>query len=111
MELVPDEKGGRPKPVEVPDSEHIIECDAVIMAVGQGDNPLAYKDVLGLKIDKWNNLSTVDKKYRTNVEGIFAGGDVVNGGDTVVVAIRHGRDAAESIHEYLMIKEWKYGED
>ncbi|MCX7760867.1 MAG: NADPH-dependent glutamate synthase [Hydrogenothermaceae bacterium] len=108
MELVPDEKGGRPKPVEVPGSEHIIECDTVIMAVGQGDNPIAYKDVEGLNIDKWNNLSTVDSKYRTNIEGIFAGGDVVNGGDTVVVAIRHGRDAAESIHEYLMTGKWEH---
>lgn len=101
MELVPDEKGGRPKPVEVKGSEHIIECDVVIMAVGQGDNPLAYKDLEGLNIDKWNNLSTVNEKFMTNIEGVFAGGDVVNGGDTVVVAIRHGRDAAESIDEYL----------
>lgn len=71
------------------------------MAVGQGDNPLAYKDLEGLNIDKWNNLSTVNEKFMTNIEGVFAGGDVVNGGDTVVVAIRHGRDAAESIDEYL----------
>ena len=111
MELVPDEKGGRPRPKPVEGSEHIIECDAVIMAVGQGDNPVAYKDVPGLKIDKWNNLSTVDEKYRTNVEGIFAGGDVVNGGDTVVTAIRHGRDAAEAIHEYLMTGKWEYNKE
>ncbi|WP_293447891.1 FAD-dependent oxidoreductase, partial [Persephonella sp.] len=89
-------------------SEHIIECDAVIMAVGQDYNDVAYKNIPGLKIDKWNNLSTVDSKYRTNVEGIFAGGDVVNGGDTVVMAIRHGRDAAQSIHEYLMTGKWEY---
>ena len=108
MELVPDEKGGRPRPKPIEGSEHIIECDAVIMAVGQGDNPLAYKDVPGLKIDKWNNLSTVDSKFRTNIEGVFAGGDVVNGGDTVVVAVRHGRDAAEAIHEYLMTGKWEY---
>ena len=106
MELVPDEKGGRPRPKPVPNSEHIIECDVVIMAVGQGDNPLAYKDVEGLNIDKWNNLSTVDEGYRTNIEGVFAGGDVVNGGDTVVTAISHGKKAAQSMHEYLMTGKW-----
>ncbi len=108
MELVPDEKGGRPRPKPVEGSEHIIECDAVIMAVGQGDNPLAYKDVEGLAIDKWNNLSTVDEGYRTNIEGIFAGGDVVNGGDTVVTAIKHGKEAAKYMHEYLMTGNWNY---
>ncbi len=108
MELVPDEKGGRPKPKPVPNSEHIIECDIVVQAVGQGPNPLAYQDIPGLKIDKWQNLSTVDSKFRTNVEGVFAGGDVVNGGDTVVRAIRHGREAAEAIHEYLMTGKWEY---
>ncbi|RUM48568.1 MAG: glutamate synthase (NADPH), homotetrameric [Hydrogenothermus sp.] len=108
MELVPDEKGGRPKPVPVEGSEHIIECDYVIMAVGQADNPLAYKDVKGLKIDKWNNLSTVDEKFRTNIEGVFAGGDVVNGGDTVVMAISHAKKASEAIHEYLMTGKWEY---
>jgi len=108
MELVPDEKGGRPRPKPVEGSEHVIECDAVIMAVGQGDNPLAYKDVEGLAIDKWNNLSTVDEGYRTNIEGIFAGGDVVNGGDTVVTAIKHGKEAAQYMHEYLMTGNWNY---
>jgi len=108
MELVPDPKGGRPRPKPIEGSEHIIECDAVIMAVGQGDNPLAYKDIKGLKIDKWNNLSTVDEKFRTNIEGVFAGGDVVNGGDTVVRAISHGKKAAEAMHEYLMTGKWEY---
>jgi len=111
MELVPDEKGGRPRPKPVEGSEHVIECNAVIMAVGQGYNDVAYKNIPGLKIDKWNNLSTVDDKYRTNIEGIFAGGDVVNGGDTVVTAIRHGRDAAESIHEYLTTGKWEYSKE
>jgi len=111
MELVPDEKGGRPRPKPVEGSEHIIECDYVIMAVGQGDNPTAYKNIPNLKIDKWNNLSTVDSKFRTNVEGIFAGGDVVNGGDTVVTAISHGKKAAQSIHEYLTTGVWAYGEE
>jgi len=108
MELVPDPKGGRPRPKAVEGSEHVIECDVVIMAVGQGDNPLAYQNVEGLKIDKWNNLSTVDDKFRTNLEGVFAGGDVVNGGDTVVTAISHAKKAAESMHEYLMTGKWEY---
>ncbi|HIQ25100.1 MAG TPA: NADPH-dependent glutamate synthase [Persephonella sp.] len=108
MELIPDEKGGRPRPVPVEGSEHIIECDYVIMAIGQADNPIAYKDVKGLKIDKWNNLSTVDENFRTNIEGVFAGGDVVNGGDTVVMAISHAKKASKAIHEYLMTGKWEY---
>ncbi|MEO2068128.1 MAG: NADPH-dependent glutamate synthase [Desulfurobacteriaceae bacterium] len=108
MKLVHVEGSKRPKVEPIPDSEHVIPCDVVIFAVGQGDNPVAYKDVEGLNIDKWNNLSTVDEEFRTNIEGIWAGGDVVNGGDLVVTAIKHGRVAAESIHKYLTTGKWEY---
>jgi len=107
MKLIPQE-GRRPKVEPIPDSEFEIPCDVVIFAVGQGDNPTAYKDLEGLKIDKWNNLSTVDEEFRTNVEGVWAGGDVVNGGDLVVTAIKHAKIAAQSIHKYLTTGKWEY---
>nr|WP_198005513.1 NADPH-dependent glutamate synthase [Thermovibrio ammonificans] len=107
MKLIPQE-GRRPKVEPIPGSEFEIPCDVVIFAVGQGDNPTAYKDLEGLKIDKWNNLSTVDEEFRTNVEGVWAGGDVVNGGDLVVTAIKHAKIAAQSIHKYLTTGKWEY---
>ncbi len=108
MKLVKVEGSKRPKVEPIPDSEHVIPCDVVVFAVGQGDNPVAYRNVEGLKIDKWNNLSTVDEEFRTNIEGVWAGGDVVNGGDLVVTAVRHAQIAAQSIHKYLMTGRWEY---
>ncbi|RUM43490.1 MAG: glutamate synthase (NADPH), homotetrameric [Desulfurobacterium sp.] len=108
MKLIHVEGSRRPKVEPIPGTEHVIPCDIIIFAVGQGDNPVAYKDVEGLNIDKWNNLSTVDDEFRTNIEGIWAGGDVVNGGDLVVTAIKHAKIAAESIHKYLITGKWEY---
>jgi len=108
MKLIHVEGSRRPKVEPIPGTEHVIPCDIIIFAVGQGDNPVAYKDVEGLNIDKWNNLSTVDDEFRTNIEGIWAGGDVVNGGDLVVTAIKHAKIAAESIHKYLTTGKWEY---
>jgi len=101
MELGEPDESGRPKPVPVPNSEHIIECDSVIFAIGQKANPIAYQDIEGLELTRWGTIKT-DENFRTSVKGLFAGGDVVNGGDTVVRAIAHGKKAAKSIHEYLM---------
>jgi len=102
MELGEPDESGRPRPVPVEGSEHIIECDSVIFAIGQRPNPVAYENS-GLKLTKWGTIE-VNDKYETNLEGVFAGGDVVNGGDRVVVALAHGKKAAQSIHEYLTRK-------
>ena len=100
MELGEPDESGRPKPIPVPNSEHIIECDSVIFAIGQKANPIAYEGIEGLELTRWGTIK-VDEKFRTSIKGLFAGGDVVNGGDTVVRAIAHGKKAAKSIHEYL----------
>ncbi len=101
MELGEPDESGRPRPVPVPNSEHVIECDSVIFAIGQKANPVAYEGLEGLKLTKWGTVE-VDENFMTSIEGLFAGGDVVNGGDTVVRALSHGRRAAKSIHEYLL---------
>ncbi|WP_448587935.1 NADPH-dependent glutamate synthase [Thermocrinis sp.] len=101
MALGEPDESGRPKPVPVPNSEHVIECDSVIFAIGQKANPIAYEGIEGLELTRWGTVK-VDDSFRTSVKGLFAGGDVVNGGDTVVRAISHGRRAAEHIHKYLM---------
>ncbi len=107
MNLIKEE-GKRPKVEPIPGSEFEIPCDYVIFAIGQAYNDTAYKDLEGLEVDKWNNLSTVDDEFRTNVEGVWAGGDVVNGGDLVVTAIKHAQVAAASIHKYLVSGKWEY---
>ena len=101
MQLGEPDESGRPKPVPIPNSEHIIECDSVIFAIGQKPNPIAYQDLPELELTKWGTVK-VDENFRTNIPGLFAGGDVVNGGDTVVRAISQGRKAAKVIDEYLL---------
>jgi len=101
MELGEPDESGRPRPVPVEGSEHIIECDSVIFAIGQKANPVAYEDLPELELTKWKTIR-VDENFRTSVRGLFAGGDVVNGGDTVVRALAEGRKAAKSIHHFLI---------
>ena len=101
MELGEPDESGRPRPVPVEGSEHIIECDSVIFAIGQKANPVAYEDLPELELTKWKTIR-VDENFRTSVRGLFAGGDVVNGGDTVVRALAEGRKAAKSIHKFLI---------
>lgn len=95
------DKSGRPRPVPVEGSEHIIECDSVIFAIGQKANPIAYQDIQNLELTKWGTIK-VDEEFKTSLKGLFAGGDVVNGGDTVVRALAEGRRAAKSIHKFLI---------
>ncbi|SHK42658.1 NADPH-dependent glutamate synthase [Thermocrinis minervae] len=100
MTLGEPDSSGRPRPVPIEGSEFVIECDSVIFAIGQRANPIAYEGIEGLRLTKWGTVE-VDENFYTGVKGLFAGGDVVNGGDTVVRAISHGRKAAKAIHEYL----------
>lgn len=102
MELGELDESGRPRPVEIPDSEIIIECDAVVLAIGQKPNPIAFEN-MGLKTTRWGTLE-VDENYMCSVEGVFASGDVVNGGDTVVRALKEGKEAGAKIYDYLMNK-------
>ncbi|MCS7171258.1 MAG: NADPH-dependent glutamate synthase [Aquificaceae bacterium] len=100
MVLSKQEEGGRPKPIPVEGSEHTIECDSVILAIGQKANPVAYEDLPGLEL--WEDGTVkVDENLRTSIRGLFAGGDVVNGGDTVVRALAEGKRAGQSIHKFL----------
>ncbi|MFN3264608.1 MAG: NADPH-dependent glutamate synthase, partial [Aquificaceae bacterium] len=101
MTLGEPDESGRPRPVPVEGSEHVIECDSVIFAIGQKANSVAYEDMPGLELTKWGTVK-VDEGFRTSIRGLFAGGDAVNGGDTVVRALAEGRKAAHSIHKFLI---------
>ena len=104
MELgEPDEKGRR-RPVEVPGSEHILEADCVIMALGTSPNPLIKNTTAGLETQKWGGIVVEEETGLTSREGVYAGGDAVTGAATVILAMGAGKTAAKAIDEYLSQK-------
>ncbi|MBQ7390386.1 MAG: NADPH-dependent glutamate synthase [Clostridia bacterium] len=95
----PDEKGRR-RPVEIPDSEHIIDVDTVIISIGTSPNPLIKDTTDGLEVNRWGGI-IVDESSLTSRTGVYAGGDAVTGAATVISAMGAGKLAAESIHKFL----------
>jgi glutamate synthase (NADPH/NADH) small chain len=104
MELGEPDSSGRRRPVPVPGSEFTVEVDLVVVAIGQSPNPLIPQTTAGLKVGKWGNIEVDWSTMATNVEGVYAGGDIVRGGATVILAMGDGRLAAASIDEYLRRK-------
>lgn len=98
MMLEEEDESGRRKPVAMENSEFCVECDQLIMAIGQGPNQLL-KDS-GLVTDSHKKI-IVDAGFKTNVPQVFAGGDIIEGETTVIKAMGDGKKAALSIHEYL----------
>ncbi len=95
----PDESGRR-RPVPIEESEFTIDIDTLIIAIGNGVNPLVQQTTPGLEFNKWGNI-VVDENCRTNMEGVYAGGDIVLGAATVILAMGQGRIAAAGINKYL----------
>ena len=97
---------GRQVPVEIEGSEHDIPCDLAIKALGfdAEDIPQLF-DEPGLEVSRWGTVAVNFKTAMTNLEGVFAIGDIVRGASLVVWAIRDGRDAAQSVHQFLMEKQ------
>lgn len=100
MELGPADESGRRKPVPVAGSEHDIAVDVVVNAAGTGANPLLTATAPDLKLNKWGNIA-VEDNGATSIPGAFAGGDIVRGGATVILAMGDGKRAAAAINEYL----------
>lgn len=99
---------GRRRPVPVPGSEFELPVSVVIVAVGTTANPLVQSTTPDLKTNKRGYIDVVDQEsLRTSKRGVFAGGDIVTGGATVILAMGAGRNAARSIHEYLTTGEWE----
>lgn len=98
----PDESGRR-KPVAKPGTEHQIKVDAVIVALGNDSNPLMAQTSHGLEVTKKGNI-VVDENQKTSIEGVWAGGDIVLGAATVILAMGEGRKAAAAINDYLKTK-------
>ncbi|MCG6892927.1 MAG: NADPH-dependent glutamate synthase [Desulfobacteraceae bacterium] len=102
MELGEPDDSGRRRPVPIPGSELEIECDLCIVAVGSGANPLLTQSTSDLQLNKWGYIMTEPNTGKTFKRGVWAGGDIVTGAATVILAMGAGRKAADSIHEYLV---------
>ena len=104
MELGEPDASGRRKPVEVPDSEFVMDLDAVIMSLGTSPNPLISSTTKGLEINKRKCIVAEETNGQTSKEGVYAGGDAVTGAATVILAMGAGKAAAKGIDEYLSNK-------
>ncbi|OJF75779.1 MAG: glutamate synthase (NADPH), homotetrameric [Treponema sp. CETP13] len=92
---------GRRRPIAIEGSEHELECDAVVVALGNGSNPLMKQTTPGLEVNKRGNI-TVDESAQTSIPTVYAGGDIVLGAATVILAMGEGRKAAASINKLLV---------
>jgi glutamate synthase (NADPH/NADH) small chain len=101
MELGEPDASGRRRPVPIEGSEFILPMDAVICAIGNSPNPLIAAATPGLEVGKRGNIVADEETGKTSKERVWAGGDVVTGAATVILAMGAGRKAARSIHEYL----------
>ena len=99
----PDESGRR-RPLPIEGSEFTIDVDTAIIAIGNIANPLIRQTTPGLEFNKWGNI-VVDEDCRTSLEGVYAGGDIVLGAATVILAMGQGRTAAAAINKYLHEKQ------
>lgn len=103
MQLTDEDASGRRKPVEIDGSEFKIDCDCVIMALGTEANRLIANTTQGLQTNSRGNI-IADEQLSTTKQGVFAGGDVVSGSATVILAMGAGKKAAHSIDEYIKSK-------
>jgi glutamate synthase (NADPH/NADH) small chain len=103
MELGEPDESGRRRPIPIKGSEFELECDLAIVAVGAGPNPLLTQSIQGLKLNKWDYIQTNEQTGKTSKKGVWAGGDIVTGSATVILAMGAGRKAADSIDDYLKL--------
>lgn len=103
MELGEPDESGRRRPVPMEGSEFTMDVDMVVIAVGNGSNPLISQTTPEIETNKWGNI-VADEDGRTSMEGVYAGGDIVSGGATVILAMGAGRKSAAAMNEYLKAK-------
>ncbi len=106
MELGEPDASGRRRPVPVKGSEFRLAVDMVVMSIGNGANPLVPATTPGLDTNKWGNILADQETGKTSKKGVFAGGDIVIGAATVILAMGAGRKAADAMHEYLKTGVW-----
>jgi glutamate synthase (NADPH/NADH) small chain len=106
MELGEPDASGRRRPIEIPDSNFRMQMDAVVCAIGNSPNPLVPSTTPGLQTTRYGTLVADQETGKTTKERVWAGGDIVTGAATVILAMGAGRKAARSINEYLETGKW-----
>ncbi len=101
MVLGEPDSSGRRSPVPLEGSEYLIDVDTVVVSVGVSPNPLIPQSLPDLKVSRWGTLEVNPDTLQTSIPDLFAGGDIVRGGATVILAMGDGRKAAASMHDYL----------
>jgi glutamate synthase (NADPH/NADH) small chain len=104
MELGEPDSSGRRRPVPVEGSEFLLDVDTVIYALGTSANPIIAQTTPGLKTNKWGYIETDENTGMTSIPGLFAGGDIVTGAATVILAMGAGRRAAKGMLEYMGVE-------
>jgi glutamate synthase (NADPH/NADH) small chain len=104
MKLGEPDESGRRRPIPIEGSESILEVECVVVAVGNGPNPLVPATTPGLNTNKRGNIVADEETGKTSKEGVFAGGDIVTGAATVILAMGAGKKAAVAIDEYVRKK-------
>ena len=104
MELTEPDESGRRSPVEIANSEYLIDCDSVVIAVGTSPNPLIKNTTKNLETNSRGCIITKGENGLTSREGVYAGGDAVTGAATVILAMGAGKSASEAIDQYLKNK-------
>ena len=106
MELGPPDASGRRSPVPMEGSEFVQPADVLIVAIGNSPNPLVPASFPELEVTRWGGVVVNEITGQTSVQGVFAGGDIVLGAATVILAMGHGRRAAEAMNLYLSSGRW-----
>jgi glutamate synthase (NADPH/NADH) small chain len=101
MELGEPDSSGRRKPVPIRESEYELKIDMAVIAIGNGSNPIIQKTTPDLQYTRWGNIIVDEATMKTSKEGVFAGGDIVSGGATVILAMGAGKKAASAINDFL----------
>jgi glutamate synthase (NADPH) small chain len=101
MELGEPDDSGRRRPVPIEGSEYRIDCDLVVVSVGSNANPLLTNATPDMSLNRWGNIVADPVTGKTTKKAVWAGGDIVTGAATVILAMGAGRAAANSMHDYL----------
>ena len=101
MELGEPDASGRRRPIPIEGKIVTMPIDIAIVAIGNGSNPIIQKTTPDLNFNKWGNIEVDSETMQTSMPGVYAGGDIVTGGATVILAMGAGRKAAKAINEYL----------
>ncbi|MBT3178566.1 MAG: NADPH-dependent glutamate synthase [Desulfobacula sp.] len=103
MELGEPDASGRRRPIPIEGSEFKFDCDLVVVSVGSNANPLLTNSTPDIALNRWGNIVADPENGKTSKKGVWAGGDIVTGAATVILAMGAGRNAATSMHDYLTL--------